>query len=50
LVIAKFDRVARNVHFVSSLMESGVEFVTGDNPHANSLTVHILAAMAEHEI
>jgi DNA invertase Pin-like site-specific DNA recombinase len=49
LVIAKLDRLARKVHFVSSLMESGVEFVAADNPHANKLTVHIMSAMAEHE-
>ena len=30
-------------------MESGVEFVATDNPHANKLTIHILAAVAEHE-
>jgi DNA invertase Pin-like site-specific DNA recombinase len=40
---------ARNVHFVASLMESGVEFLAADNPHANKLTIHILVAMAEHE-
>ncbi len=49
LVIAKLDRLARNVAFISSLMESGVEFVAADMPHANRLTVHILAAVAEHE-
>lgn len=49
LVIAKLDRLARNVHFVSGLMESGVEFVACDNPQANRLTVHILAAVAEDE-
>lgn len=49
LVIAKLDRLARNVHFVSSLMESGVEFVAVDFPQANRLTIHILAAVAEHE-
>ena len=49
LVIAKLDRLARNVAFVSGLMESGVDFVAADNPHANRLTVHILAAVAEHE-
>lgn len=49
LVIAKLDRLARNVHFVSSLMESGVDFVAVDFPTANRLTVHILAAVAEHE-
>ena len=49
LVIAKLDRLARNVHFVANLMELGVEFVAADNPHANKLTIHILVAMAEHE-
>jgi len=49
LVIAKLDRLARNVHFTSGLMESGVEFVACDNPDANPLTIHLLAAMAEHE-
>ena len=49
LVIAKLDRLARNVAFVSNLMESGVEFTAVDFPQANRLTVHILAAVAEHE-
>ncbi|MGW9330244.1 recombinase family protein [Bosea sp. NPDC055594] len=49
LVIAKLDRLARNVAFVSDLMESGVEFVACDFPTANRLTIHILAAVAEHE-
>ena len=49
LIIAKLDRLARNVHFISSLMESGVDFVACDNPHATRLTIHILAAVAEHE-
>ncbi|KQQ15515.1 resolvase [Methylobacterium sp. Leaf122] len=49
LIIAKLDRLARNVHFVSSLMESGVEFTAVDFPQANRLTIHILAAVAEHE-
>src|SRR5256884_959957 len=49
LIIAKLDRLARNVHFISGLMESGVDFVAADNPHANKLMVHMLAAFAEHE-
>ena len=49
LVIAKLDRLARNVHFISGLMESRVNFVACDNPHANRLMVHMLAAFAEHE-
>ena len=49
LLIAKLDRLARNVHFISGLMESKVNFVACDNPNANRLTVHILAAVAENE-
>jgi DNA invertase Pin-like site-specific DNA recombinase len=49
LLIAKLDRLARNVAFVSSLMEAGVEFVAADAPYANRLMIHILAAFAEHE-
>ena len=49
LVIAKLDRLARNVAFVSNLMEAGVEFEAVDFPQANRLTIHILAAVAEHE-
>jgi DNA invertase Pin-like site-specific DNA recombinase len=49
LIIAKLDRLARNVHFISSLMEAGVDYVAVDFPLANRLTVHILAAVAEHE-
>lgn len=49
LIIAKLDRLARNVHFVSGLMESRVDFLACDNPHANRLMVHMLAAFAEHE-
>jgi hypothetical protein len=49
LVIAKLDRLARNVNFISNLMESGVDFLAVDFPQADRLTIHILAAVAEHE-
>jgi DNA invertase Pin-like site-specific DNA recombinase len=49
LLIAKLDRLARNVAFISNLMESAVEFVAVDMPQANRFVVHILAAVAEHE-
>jgi DNA invertase Pin-like site-specific DNA recombinase len=49
LIIAKLDRLARNVAFISNLRESGVEFTAVDFPHANRLTGYILAAVAEHE-
>ncbi|MEM9950903.1 MAG: recombinase family protein [Chloroflexota bacterium] len=49
LVIARLDRLARNVAFISNLLESRQDFVAVDMPHANRLTIHILAAVAEHE-
>jgi DNA invertase Pin-like site-specific DNA recombinase len=49
LLVAKLDRLARNVAFISALMESGVKFVAVDLPMANELTVHIMAATAEYE-
>lgn len=49
LVIAKLDRLARNVLFVSLLMEAGVEFICCDMPAANSLTIVLMAAIAEDE-
>jgi DNA invertase Pin-like site-specific DNA recombinase len=49
LVIAKMDRLSRNLHFITGLQESRVPFVACDNPHANTLTVHILAAVAQEE-
>src|SRR5215204_1635004 len=49
LIVAKLDRLARNVAFISALMESGVDFIAADMPMANRLTVHVLAAVAEHE-
>lgn len=49
LVIAKLDRLGRNVHFISGLMESGIEFVAADNPSKDRFMLHIRAAMAEEE-
>ena len=50
LVIAKLDRLARNVAFIANLMEPGVEFTAVDMPYANKLTLHILAAVAEQRL
>ena len=49
LLIARLDRLARSVAFISNLMDSGVDFVAVDMPEANRLTMHILAAVAEYE-
>ena len=42
-----YNRLARNLHFLSSLQERGVDFVAADMPDANRLTIHIIAAVAE---
>jgi DNA invertase Pin-like site-specific DNA recombinase len=49
LLIARLDRLARNVALISRLMEAKVEFIAVDFPDANRLTIHILAAIAEYE-
>jgi DNA invertase Pin-like site-specific DNA recombinase len=49
LVIAKLDRLARNVAFIANLMDGKVDFVCRDMPQATRLTIHVLAAVAEHE-
>ena len=49
LVIAKLDRLARNAYFLLSLRDAGVKFVACDMPHANNLTITIMAAVAEEE-
>ena len=49
LVVAKFDRLSRDAHFLLGLKKSDVKFVAADNPDANELTVGILAIVAENE-
>lgn len=49
LVVAKLDRLSRNVAFLAALQESGVRFIAADMPEANELTVHIMAAVAQAE-
>jgi DNA invertase Pin-like site-specific DNA recombinase len=49
LIIAKLDRLSRNVHFISSLLESRVRFKACDMPEADHFTVHLFAALAEKE-
>ena len=49
LVVAKLDRLSRNVAFLATLMDSSIDFVACDNANATRLTLHILAAVAEHE-
>ena len=49
LTVAKLDRLSRDVEFLARVMNSGCEFVACDNPTANRLTLHVLAAVAEDE-
>jgi DNA invertase Pin-like site-specific DNA recombinase len=49
LVIAKLDRLARNVHFIAGLLESGVPFVCADMPEADRTFLQMMAVFAEWE-
>ena len=49
LLIAKLDRLTRNVAFIFTLRDSGVEFVCADMPEANTLTIGVMATMAQYE-
>ena len=49
VLIAKLDRLARNVAFIANLLEAGVEIAAADMPEANRFLLHIMAAVAEHE-
>lgn len=49
LVVAKLDRLSRNVAFLMTLRDSGVAFVAADLPEANTMTVGVMAVVAQHE-
>lgn len=49
LIIAKLDRLSRDLHFITSLMKAGIDFVACDMPQASRFTIHIYAALAEQE-
>lgn len=49
LVVAKLDRLSRNIAFLTALQESGAKFIAADMPEANELTIHIMAAVAQAE-
>ena len=49
LLVAKLDRLSRNVAFIATLQDAGVKFVAADMPEGNELTIHVMAAMAQHE-
>ncbi|PCI37992.1 MAG: resolvase [Rhodospirillaceae bacterium] len=49
LVIAKLDRLSRNLAFIANLMDSNVEFIATDMPHANRTMLQMMAVFAEHE-
>ncbi len=49
LIVAKLDRMSRDVEFTSALFNGGIEFICCDNPNANKLTIQLLSVIAEHE-
>jgi DNA invertase Pin-like site-specific DNA recombinase len=48
LVIAKLGRLSHSLAFIANLMDSGVEFIAVDSPHATKSTLYILADVAQH--
>lgn len=49
LIVAKLDRLSRNAAFLMTLRDSGVEFIAADLPEANTMTVGVMALVAQHE-
>src|SRR5882672_7409199 len=49
LVVAKLDRLSRNAAFLMTLRDSGVDFIAADLPEANTMTVGVMAVVAQHE-
>jgi DNA invertase Pin-like site-specific DNA recombinase len=49
LLIAKLDRLSRDAAFTLTLMNTSVDFICADMPSANTLTISIIAVMAQHE-
>jgi DNA invertase Pin-like site-specific DNA recombinase len=49
LVVAKLDRLSRHAAFLMTLRDSGVQFVAADLPEANTMTVGVMAVVAQHE-
>jgi DNA invertase Pin-like site-specific DNA recombinase len=49
LLIAKLDRLSRDLHFITSLQKAGIDFVACDMPSATPFTIHIYAALAQQE-
>jgi len=50
LVVAKLDRLYRDVYFTSQLLKEKLDFICCDFPQANKLTIHILSAISEYEV
>lgn len=49
LVVAKLDRLSRNLAFIAMMTDSDVEFKCADMPHVDNLTIRLLGVMAQHE-
>ncbi len=49
LIVAKLDRLSRDLGFITTLQKSGIKFTIAEMPDATELTIHIYAAMAQHE-
>lgn len=50
LLVAKLDRLARSVSFISTLQDSKVKFLVAESPELNEMTIQILAVVAQNEL
>lgn len=50
LLVAKLDRLARSVSFISTLQDSKVKFIVAESPELNEMTIQILAVVAQNEL
>jgi DNA invertase Pin-like site-specific DNA recombinase len=49
LIVARLDRLGRDVEEIAHNIKLPVDIIVADNPHANRFTIHILAAVAEEQ-
>ena len=49
LIVARLDRLGRDVEQIAGIVKSQVEIIVTDNPRATRFTIHILAAVAEEQ-
>lgn len=49
LVVAKLDRISRDIGFIDELQKSGIKFVCADMPEANDTMIQFMSVFAQYE-